>query len=91
MRLMRLPGLPAAHPIAPIITGVPPMVVCHCQTVNDRRIRSAIHSGARSLDAIASDCGAGSRCGGCHQTLATLLQDCAGCQGDSCRQLAALS
>ena len=53
------------------------MFVCSCQAVTDRTIKAAIASGARTIDDIATRCGAGARCGGCWPALAELLDDVA--------------
>ena len=50
------------------------MVVCHCEAVNDRRIREEIAAGALDAEALAERCGAGGRCGGCHDTIEALLR-----------------
>lgn len=49
------------------------MVVCHCTAVNDRTIRTLLQGGAGSVEHIAAHCGAGSRCGGCLDTIHALL------------------
>lgn len=49
------------------------MIICHCEAVSDRAVRSAIREGAIDLDAIAAECGAGSGCGGCQVRLTRLL------------------
>jgi bacterioferritin-associated ferredoxin len=49
------------------------VIVCHCHQVTDQEIRSAIHSGAGSLEAIRATCSAGSGCGGCMDEIAMLL------------------
>lgn len=49
------------------------MVVCHCEAVNDRRIRDEIEQGALDADELAQRCGAGAQCGGCHDTIRALL------------------
>lgn len=49
------------------------MIVCHCHQVTDREIRSAVASGAHTIEAISEVCGAGSGCGGCVSELASLL------------------
>ncbi|HMQ24971.1 MAG TPA: (2Fe-2S)-binding protein [Acidimicrobiales bacterium] len=49
------------------------MVVCHCEAVNDRRIREEIAAGALDAEALAERCGAGGRCGGCQETVDALL------------------
>ena len=50
------------------------MVVCHREAVNDRTIRDEIERGALDADALAERCGAGSQCGGCHETIVALLR-----------------
>ena len=49
------------------------MIACHCRGVNDQRIREEIANGALTLEQIAARCGAGSRCGGCGDTVRELL------------------
>ena len=49
------------------------MVVCHCKAVTDRAIRTAVESGAATCADVALQCGAGSRCGGCVETIQSLL------------------
>ena len=49
------------------------MVVCHCNAVNDARIREEIRSGALDADDLAARCGAGTTCGGCHRIIEHLL------------------
>ena len=49
------------------------MIVCHCQVVSDRVIRTEVDCGALSVDEIADRCGAGSRCGSCRPTIGVLL------------------
>jgi bacterioferritin-associated ferredoxin len=49
------------------------MLVCHCKRVNDRTIRTAIRDGAKSIDAVGAVCGAGTSCGGCHETIDGLI------------------
>ncbi|HEX7095706.1 MAG TPA: (2Fe-2S)-binding protein [Acidimicrobiales bacterium] len=49
------------------------MIVCHCRAVNHVAILETIESGARDLDSIAAQCGAGSVCGGCRPTLAAFV------------------
>jgi bacterioferritin-associated ferredoxin len=54
------------------------MLVCHCRTVSDREVRAAIECGARTVGAVARQCGAGGACGGCRFALRDLLERCAG-------------
>ena len=55
------------------------MLVCHCFSVNDRRIRAAIAEGARDEIDVASACGAGRDCGGCLPAVQRLLDECLRC------------
>ncbi len=50
------------------------MLVCHCESVNDRRIRKAIKAGATTVDEIGERCGAGTSCGGCLLLVERLLE-----------------
>lgn len=49
------------------------MIVCHCRRVCDRTIRACIQAGARTEDAVAEACGAGSVCGGCGPVVTELI------------------
>ena len=49
------------------------MVVCHCNAVNDLRIREEIRAGALDADDLKSRCGAGARCGGCARVIEQIL------------------
>lgn len=51
------------------------MYVCSCCAVTDRRVKSEISKGARTIEEIADRCGAGSLCHGCWPTLAKLLAE----------------
>ena len=51
------------------------MVVCHCEAVNDERIRAEVRSGARTLAEVARGCRAGSTCGGCLPAVAEVVDD----------------
>lgn len=50
-------------------------LVCLCNAVGERRVRRAIADGASSIDEVASRCGAGSTCFGCHPTIDELLDE----------------
>ena len=50
------------------------MFVCHCRAVTDRTIKGEIEAGAASVDELAVRCGAGSRCGGCIESIERLLE-----------------
>lgn len=41
------------------------MLICHCNGVTDRAIRSAVRNGAATPADVARRCGAGGGCGGC--------------------------
>jgi bacterioferritin-associated ferredoxin len=72
------------------------MLVCHCQAVNETRIREVIADGAQDEFDVADMCGAGGGCGGCVPVVTALLAkyscapacrasspepiDCAGCE-----------
>jgi bacterioferritin-associated ferredoxin len=49
------------------------MIVCHCEVVSDRLIRTEVDQGAVSPEDIAQRCGAGARCGACRPTVTALL------------------
>jgi bacterioferritin-associated ferredoxin len=50
------------------------MVVCHCNAVNDLRIRDEIRAGAIDAAALRARCGAGARCGGCVRVIEQILR-----------------
>jgi len=50
-----------------------PLIACHCNAICDRTVMAAIADGADSVDDLGRSCGAGARCGGCHDVLDTLL------------------
>lgn len=49
------------------------MIACHCNSVCDRTVLNAIAQGATTIDDLSHACGAGARCGGCHDQLDTLV------------------
>lgn len=51
------------------------MIICVCEAVNDRAIRSAIHKGCRSVRALRESTGAGGRCGNCACDLKRMLRE----------------
>ncbi len=53
------------------------MVVCHCNAVSDREIRSAVAAGAMDARDIERACTAGSRCGGCVPVVEAILSEVA--------------
>lgn len=58
------------------------MIVCHCEVVTDRCVRAAVACGAETVDDVASQCAAGTQCGGCRPTIAALLVALAPCRGE---------
>jgi bacterioferritin-associated ferredoxin len=51
------------------------VIVCHCRAVNHTTVLDTIDAGARCVDEVAAQCGAGSVCGGCRPTVASFLAD----------------
>ena len=49
--------------------------VCHCRTVNDRAIRAAVDTGARTVEDVGRLCGAGTECHSCHPEIQRLLSE----------------
>jgi bacterioferritin-associated ferredoxin len=49
------------------------MIVCHCRAVSDREVAVAIDSGARDVVDVATACGAGAECYGCHARIDAML------------------
>lgn len=49
------------------------MYVCLCRKVTDRCVHAAIASGARDLETLTSTCRAGTGCGGCLASVASIL------------------
>jgi bacterioferritin-associated ferredoxin len=45
--------------------------------VNDTTVRAVIAAGAATIEDIGARCGAGTDCGGCHETLERLLAEAA--------------
>ena len=52
------------------------MVVCLCQGVSEKHVRSAIDTGARNRREVTAACGAGGVCGGCHSTIVEMIREC---------------
>lgn len=50
------------------------MYVCICNGVTDKQIRRAIAGGAKSLQALQSELGVASQCGGCLDHTLEMLQ-----------------
>ena len=53
------------------------MLVCHCRAVCDRVIRQCVRAGTTSLEEIGDACGAGTKCGGCHDAILDIIDDVA--------------
>jgi len=51
------------------------VVVCHCEAVNDGRIRAEVRSGASSTVEVMLRCKAGTVCGGCRPTICEVVAD----------------
>ena len=52
------------------------MIVCHCFSVNDRRIAELVDElGAPTVAEIRAVCGASSDCGSCTTAIRTMLSD----------------
>lgn len=49
------------------------MVICHCNIVNDQRIKELVASGQSTVPEIGAQCGAGRTCGGCIPAIEDLL------------------
>jgi bacterioferritin-associated ferredoxin len=53
------------------------MIVCLCNNLNDKRVRSAIASGAQTADDVYARCGVERNCGRCQETIETMLESAA--------------
>jgi bacterioferritin-associated ferredoxin len=49
------------------------MFVCLCEGVTDREIHEALDEGCRSIPDVMECTGAGTGCGACHSTIATIV------------------
>jgi bacterioferritin-associated ferredoxin len=49
--------------------------VCHCAAVTDGVIADAVDAGADTVTAVGLDTGAGTGCGGCHDTIEAILSE----------------
>jgi bacterioferritin-associated ferredoxin len=49
------------------------MFVCHCAVVTDQDVLQSLANGSRCLADVCRDTGAGRNCGGCVDTLRTLV------------------
>jgi bacterioferritin-associated ferredoxin len=54
--------------------------VCHCEVVTDREIARAVDDGADTVQAVGFETGAGTGCGGCHESIEAIIADrCGAC------------
>ena len=51
------------------------MFVCLCHAVTDKEVKSTIRGGAKSVEEVAEQCGAGGGCGMCHEQIKELIED----------------
>jgi bacterioferritin-associated ferredoxin len=49
------------------------MLVCHCKGVSDRAVRRTVRAGANTASQVGEECGAGTCCGGCIQTINEII------------------
>jgi bacterioferritin-associated ferredoxin len=49
-------------------------MVCSCHVVSERQVCRAIDHGAGSIHEVATACGAGSTCMGCHDAIEGLIE-----------------
>lgn len=49
------------------------MVVCHCLAVNDLTITEVVVDPSTTVADVVALCGAGGRCGGCHDSIEWVL------------------
>lgn len=50
------------------------MLVCHCERVHCRDIRSCVDAGDEDVKSIEKRCGAGSKCGGCRPLIEDIIR-----------------
>lgn len=50
-------------------------VLCYCLVVEDAEVRRAIRQGARTVEDVSARCEAGSGCGACRGTIASMIDD----------------
>jgi bacterioferritin-associated ferredoxin len=51
------------------------MFVCVCRAVTEERVKAAIDSGARSVEAVTAACHAGDDCRACHCLIDDLIDE----------------
>lgn len=50
------------------------MFVCMCMALTESDVRSCVRGGAATVEEIGECCGAGTGCGGCHETVRLVLE-----------------
>lgn len=50
------------------------MIICSCEGISDREVKSAIRCGATSVEKLCSSLGTGLGCGGCADSIKKLLK-----------------
>jgi bacterioferritin-associated ferredoxin len=54
------------------------LLVCHCLCVFDATVRECVRQGARTPEDVGDQCGAGTGCGGCRQSIEAIVRrECA--------------
>ncbi|MCA9695211.1 MAG: (2Fe-2S)-binding protein [Myxococcales bacterium] len=51
------------------------VLLCLCNAISEAEVRVAIRAGARTVDEVGDACLAGTGCGSCRGTIATLLAE----------------
>jgi bacterioferritin-associated ferredoxin len=51
------------------------MYVCVCRAVTEESVRAAIDAGARTVEAVTTECCAGEDCGACHDQIEDMIED----------------
>jgi bacterioferritin-associated ferredoxin len=48
--------------------------VCMCMAVTESTVRNCLRAGADSVERVGEDCGAGTGCGGCVETVRLIIE-----------------
>ncbi|WP_145363199.1 (2Fe-2S)-binding protein [Stratiformator vulcanicus] len=66
---------PPAAPVADtaLTAGAHARFLCHCLKVREDEVRTAVHSGCRSVQEVTMLCGAGGGCTACHRKIRRVL------------------
>jgi bacterioferritin-associated ferredoxin len=51
------------------------MYICTCRAVTEAQVKSAIHAGATTVEAVTGACCAGEDCGACHGAIEDLIEE----------------